>query len=401
MSPQYRPCPVCGGTGFCEAYRRLHVLFDGHPLAGECMVGMCSGCGTVFDRRAIDASDLAAYYAILPKYCPTHVRGDPYYEEIAMVIERLAPDRSLRILDLGAGGGSLLAELQRRGYRCLEALDPSPDCAAFISRSLGIPCHTGSISLLSSLSGAWDVLLSTGVFEHLLEPASAVEEIRGLLAPGGLAFVLVPDLERYVECLSTPFQEFSVEHINHFTAASLDALFARRGWTTKARGRITRTVSPTCIYPDLWACVVPEPSLGQEMSDPEGEGLLLEYIHASASLLEAVEAHLESQLQGEKLYALWGAGQTASLLLGGSLPRGRKLVLVLDSNPVYAGHSLQGALVVDPARLTSAQKHLLEGLPLVIASLRESTAILDAYRRLDLGSRVVLPHPSRHGPSPW
>ncbi len=394
MMESYRSCPVCGGAGFCEIYRRAHVLFDHHPLDGESIVGVCIDCGAAFDRRAVDASTLANYYMAYAKYCPSQLRDDPYYHEIAATIERLVPDHRARILDLGAGGGDLLAALHHHGYRNLEGLDPSPDCAAFIAGTLGIPCRTGSISLVETISKTWDLVLSTGVFEHLLEPGQALEGIRKLLAPGGMAFVLAPDLERYVECLSTPFQEFSIEHINHFTIRTLEALFRRRGWGIKATGRITRKVSSTCLYPDLWVCATPGYNSGQELSNFDGKRLLLEYVSASASLLKAIEAHLEAQLYCEEHYAIWGAGQTASLLLGGSLSQNRQLVLALDSNPIYAGRSLRGAPVVNPWQLSSSQKHLLRELPLVIATLRESTAILDAYQRLDLGSRVVLPQPS-------
>ncbi len=388
-----RHCPVCGSKEFRGVYRREHVVFDGHPLAGEYQVGSCVRCGTVFDRYGAKPEDYATYYTHFSKYGSKSIRLDPYYEAIADAVVSIVPDCEARIIDLGAGGGELLSALQRRGYKRLEGLEPSPECAAHIRDVLGIPCRIGSITSLEGVSGEWDLFLSTGVFEHLLEPSLAVGELNRLIAPGGYAFVLVPDLERYVECLSTPFQEFSVEHINHFTAASLGSLFSRHGWATTKIGKITRTVTPTCSYPDLWCAF----SLGKEAKIPEasdevGFRCLQEYVAASERLLARIRRHLDrTLLQGR--FVMWGAGQTASLLLSDGLLRNRELVTVIDGNAAYDGRQLCGAQIVSPLRAEVAMALADIDIPILVASLREATGIEAIIRDIGYLNPVVLPLP--------
>ena len=388
MRKAFRPCPVCGSKKFREVYRRVHVVFDGHPLAGEYQAGSCVRCGSVFDRHGAAPEDFVTYYANFSKYYSKGMLLDPYYEAIADAVASIYPDREARIVDLGAGGGEMLAALQRRGYRGLAGLEPSPDCAAHIRDVLGIPCWTGSITSLEGLSGKWDVILSTGVFEHLLEPFRAVGELSRLIAPGGHVFVLVPDLERYVECLSTPFQEFSVEHINHFTATSLGGLFARHGWATTQMGKITRTVTPTCSYPDLWCAFSPsEDAQVPEAANEVGFRCLQEYVTASKRLLDRIRCHLERALpQGR--FVMWGAGQTASLLLSDGLLRNRELVTVIDGNAAYNGRRLCGAPVVSH-RADSAKALANIDIPILVASLREATAIEATIRGLGYLNPVV------------
>lgn len=397
MTTSFRRCPVCSRDEFREAFRRPHVLFDGHPLAGEYVAGTCAACGTAYNGWPIPEASLSAYYRELPKYMGEAPRIDSYYEEIADAVARGVPSREARILDLGAGNGQLLAALARRGYRRLEGLDPSPECASRIESLLGIPCRTGSIAALHEIEGIWDAVILTGVLEHILEPGAAIDGFRGMLAPDGAAFVLVPDLDRYVECLSTPFQEFSVEHINHFNRATLERLFLSRGWSVAGTGRITRVVTPTCVYPDIW-CLARFAGAPQPVHrDDAGLVRLFEYVESSHRLLEAIEDHLDRELPHGR-FMMWGAGQTASLLLSGRLLEGRELALVIDGNPSYRGRTLCGALVVPPAEASDRIGGDLRDHPILVASLREATAISGAIQRTGWPNRVVLPGVHRTRP---
>jgi hypothetical protein len=40
-----------------------------------------------------------------------------------------------------------------------------------------------------------------------------------------MAFILVPDASRFAEFMVSPFQDINIEHINHFSADTLNKLF--------------------------------------------------------------------------------------------------------------------------------------------------------------------------------
>ena len=74
-----------------------------------------------------------------------------------------------------------------------------------------------------------------------------------MLAPNGLAYVEVPDAMRYVDCLVAPFQDFNVEHINHFSAASLTNALATNGFVVESTIAKTIEAAAGVPYPAIAA----------------------------------------------------------------------------------------------------------------------------------------------------
>ena len=153
-------------------------------------------------------------------------------------------------------------------------------------------------------------------------------------------------------------------------------------------GKITRTVTPTCSYPDLWCAFSPsEDAQVPEAANEVGFRCLQEYVTASKRLLDRIRCHLERALpQGR--FVMWGAGQTASLLLSDGLLRNRELVTVIDGNAAYNGRRLCGAPVVSH-RADSAKALANIDIPILVASLREATAIEATIRGLGYLNPVV------------
>ena len=74
------------------------------------------------------------------------------------------------------------------------------------------------------------VVSLVAVLEHLVDPASTLcARSAELLRPNGVLYLLVPDAARFTDHVDAPYQEFSVEHINYFTAASLRNLLGSVG----------------------------------------------------------------------------------------------------------------------------------------------------------------------------
>ncbi len=89
------------------------------------------------------------------------------------------------VLDVGAGDGSLMLALERRGFSPVEGLDLVPQSPRV---------KPGSITALPYADGTWQTAFCTEVIEHL-EPEQAragLREIVRILAPGGRLVVTVP-----------------------------------------------------------------------------------------------------------------------------------------------------------------------------------------------------------------
>jgi hypothetical protein len=90
---------------------------------------------------------------------------------------------------------------------------------------------------------------------------------------------------------------------------------------------------------------------------------------------------------------MWGAGQTASLLLTDGLFRNRQLIMVIDGNTSYDGQRLCGAPIVSPCRTDVAKALADIDIPILVASLREATAIEATIRGFGYTNPIVLPFP--------
>ena len=117
-------------------------------------------------------------------------------DRVAGLLERHAPDAE-RILDVGAGTGSLAARLlARRPAMRLALADLAPGmCEAARVAVPGAAVVRADAEALPFLDGRFDAVVSSSMFQWLPRLEPAIAQVRRTLAPGG-AFVLALFAER-------------------------------------------------------------------------------------------------------------------------------------------------------------------------------------------------------------
>jgi len=105
------------------------------------------------------------------------------------LLERAGLPSGARVLDAGAGGGRLVAELARRGHEAY-GIEPS---ARSRERALGAGLDVRAETLHQHEASGLDAVILWHVLEHLDDPRAAVERVRGWLRPGGLLLLGVPN----------------------------------------------------------------------------------------------------------------------------------------------------------------------------------------------------------------
>lgn len=108
------------------------------------------------------------------------------------LLERHAPDRAARVLDVGTSTGTNLRLLVEMGYRDVTGLDPSEDAIRFCAGKGLPPVRQGSITEMPFEADSFDVVLATDVVEHVDEDLLAVAEVARVLRPGGTVLFTVP-----------------------------------------------------------------------------------------------------------------------------------------------------------------------------------------------------------------
>lgn len=173
------------------------------------------------------------------------------------------------VLDVGCGSGGFLFQLKKRWPGDYEILGTDVSGGPLdYAESRGVPVVRGDFlrSAELQLRAPFDVVTLWAVAEHLAEPKLFLEKAYALLKPGGLCFVLVPNLRSLaVRLLGANYRYVYAQHLNYFSAVTLGRLGERAGFEVVARRFMH--FNPVVIWQD-WR------GRGREVSNAERGELL-------------------------------------------------------------------------------------------------------------------------------
>ncbi len=362
----------------------------------------CATCGFAFSDIPMQQDELDTVYRDHSKYADTSMYKD---DDPASVLppdapwdlERLAGtadylsgvigDRKLRVLDAGCATGSLLGFLRARGFSNLVGLDPSPVATAAARRLHAVDAIAGSFTTPPPDIGKFGLVVLSHVLEHLEDVQAAVRSMSGLVEPGGLVYLEVPDATRYVDHLVAPFHDFNTEHINHFSARTLKRLMANHGFSEVDSGEKTVMCSQFFTYPalyGLWRHAGNEPVVQASVEpDTKLTQALRRYVEQSHELMRRINDGLREQIDATQPVVLWGAGQLSLKLLSDSVLSEHPVKVIVDSSPQKQGLHIDH--VVEPPSVVKK----LAGC-IVIASIHHEDAIERTIRAdMCLPNRIV------------
>ena len=100
-------------------------------------------------------------------------------------------------------------------------------------------------------SKTYDLITLFHTFEHWHSPKKDLASFAGLLNPFGLMYITVPDLQRYSSTYYGAYAAIDSEHINHFSAYSLQTLLNLIGLKVISWAHSDRQVSESIYYPEI------------------------------------------------------------------------------------------------------------------------------------------------------
>ncbi len=389
-----RRCPICNhATG-----RRLFNKKAGTASAtlgfGYDVV-VCSRCGFGFADGIPEQKALDKYYEELSKYDaePSMATGSDYqqayFSTIVGIIQDRFPKLNIRILDVGCATGRLLAFLKQAGYANLTGLDPSQKSSDLARELYGIKVEVGSFFNFQS-AYKFDLIILSGVLEHIGSIQTAMLRITEMLRSGGGLYVCVPDASRFCEAENAPFQEFSQEHINFFSPASLTNLMASAGLEPMEGGiyrKLTasafRTTSP--VIHAIFRKGKSKPTVDLPLFDPQTENALTRYIRQSFEALELIRKEIDRLVIKGEPVIVWGIGaHTQNLFAVTNLGRAN-IIAFVDSNKNYYGRTFHGLPICAPTELSGRNE------PILVSSRVYQEEIRSQIRReLGLANELIL-----------
>jgi len=222
-------CPICGcdrAVPWLEAPDRFHLRTTVYHLVH------CPSCSLVWLRDQP-----------LPEEMPFHY-GTGYHRAVRTSGEvnpfkrwRVQRERVLNmpkggaLLDIGCSSGAFLRTLKGEAWE-LYGIEISPDEAREAEATAGARVFVGDILDARFSPQSFSVITCFHVLEHVHRLKEVVERVREWLKPGGIFYVLVPNIEA-VEAYIFRSYWYGLEvprHLYHFSPSSLERLFASFGF---------------------------------------------------------------------------------------------------------------------------------------------------------------------------
>lgn len=220
QSPE--PCPVCGQEGAQEWLRgpdRLHGRQEKYTLV------RCPACSLVWLSNPPKPAEMHLHYTdAYNKLISAGGENSP--ARWGFRKEALAPyKQSGTLLDLGCSSGSFLASMGSERWK-LYGIEMSAESARKAEELSGAQVFVGEILDAPFPHESFDVITCFDVLEHLYEPRQVMAHVAEWLKPGGIFYVLVPNVDSaegrvfgsYWHGLELP------RHLFHYSPASLTFL---------------------------------------------------------------------------------------------------------------------------------------------------------------------------------
>ncbi|MEM0921713.1 MAG: class I SAM-dependent methyltransferase [Pseudomonadota bacterium] len=232
-------CPVCGSSDHAQIGvldRKLKRL----------STDICHHCGLMFHNPMPTDAELSAYYASTYRFEYQFLRRRPSASHQARKAREAAGreaqidaaadlSQPLRTLDFGCGSGELVRHLASQGHEA-HGIEPGDSFAQHAAGEAGeATIHHGEWARMTFPAGHFNLITCLHVLEHLNRPVAALEQMREWLAPDGILFLEVPDMEGYS---NKGFDRFHFAHTLGFSHDCLVLALERAGFavmTERAR----------------------------------------------------------------------------------------------------------------------------------------------------------------------
>jgi 2-polyprenyl-3-methyl-5-hydroxy-6-metoxy-1,4-benzoquinol methylase len=336
--------------------QRFEALGSASLMSGYDVVA-CQDCGFVFAVGIPAADEFRRYYAEASKYEFSHAGGKQHSYEVRRLadlagwIGQHCP-RDVRLIDVGCATGELLVQLREQGFTSLTGLDPSEACVRYGSEQLGLRINRGLLDVRPANERPFDVLVLSAVLEHIPDLDACIQQMASWVGPEGRVVLEVPDAVHFADAFNAPYQEFSVEHINFFSAESLTNLMEKHGFRVEAErhyvcnaGAGVTGAGLTMIFQSGGS---PKPPV-KETASSDG---VRRYLTKCTSWIEHESRVISGLVATQEPILVWGTGTLCRRLLATTPFRDANIVAFIDSNPHYQGMEIHHRQILAPAELT-------------------------------------------------
>lgn len=369
-------CPVCCDEEKAYTYNHSFTPIEGSSILSDYSIVVCKRCGMIYADTLPGQNNLDDYYANFSKYDNQNTTKDmtDYYQQMIDYVCKKLSDKSSHIADIGCGYGSIIIELKKRGYDNVIGVELSKQNCTRLCNEHNITTINKSLFDLSEndFKIKPNCIILSAVLEHFADLRGAIDILKSLLPDGGLLIITVPYADKFPEYSELPFEEFSMEHINYFSAESLETLLRLSEFKLKDMSEVDYGQQKILV-----GCFV------KKMFN----NILQEYVRKCQSHLEPTIALIDKYVNDQTEIVLWGTGTLCQYLLANSNLNQCNIVAIVDGNKSYHGRRLCNSVIQDPSLLCEGGKH--ENAVIFTLTYRYNDEITKRIREMGLNNRVI------------
>ena len=236
-----------------------------------------------------------------------------------------------KVLDIGCGNGSFLAEFSRNFSQWelhgLEYNSKHLDALQSIPRFHKL--HSQNLSAISPKQ--FDLICLIHTLEHIVNPLQFLKDVANLLTDDGVLFIQVP---HYPE---NPFELFTADHASHFTVGSLSHLLTNCGFAVQSVTTqwVRREIS--LIAKLQFAMAPPHPPTPSPPHPSDAIQWLAQFVAKASETQQVTECF---GLFGSSIAATWTSANLPHL------PQ-----FFVDEDPARAGNTHLGRPIFRPSQV--------------------------------------------------
>lgn len=354
---------MCNGS-HAEKLLFLHyAMFDQSGLDPDFVLSACHKCGFVYYDTCVTRDALSAYYRKHLFYdsgpnaghtAAKNLPDAPRFEETAELISKHLPDRSTRIVDIGANNGEQLMALKRTGYISLCGVDMRQSSVQTM-KQMGMDAYIGAGEALPPNMGPMGLCIMSHTLEHMVDPMAVLSHVSGKLADDGMLYIEVPDAAGYpMDDLSQWYKFAFYEHLNHFDLDHLETMANLCGFEGVELGqKMIAHRGGACNQDNRIASVFGLFKKGERQT---GEN---KYRFDTAEQLQSEcnsywcdpSGTLKKISRSKSDVYLWGISQFAQLMLGSSPLKDCERMHLVDRDTFKQRQTINGLAICDPSMM--------------------------------------------------
>lgn len=221
MSDATLTCPMCSGVDLGPEFKSM----QGYDIV------RCRNCRLVFTdaRTAPPPSELYPPFEQSDTAAQRQARSalSLFTLQRAKLVEASKP--SGRLLDYGAGSGAFARFMAGRGF---QAVGLEPYSLGTTLQESNLRLVRAPLAKVKAELGKFDVITMWHVLEHLEQPVPLLQELRSMLAPGGVLVVSVPNFASWQSVVFKGgwFHLDPPRHLLQFEPSTLADCLSRAGF---------------------------------------------------------------------------------------------------------------------------------------------------------------------------